>query len=119
MRLATLTLALAGLLSVGSTFAVAGEQPTNVPTASLLTTATDQAVVTPVSRYVYRPAPAWRGYYYGRPYTTYRPRYYWYAPQYYDDRVYPVYPYRTYYYDPNGFRFEYYGPRGRSFEFEF
>jgi hypothetical protein len=43
MQLATLILAMLGLLSVGTTLAVAREQPANVPAAPCLTTATDEA----------------------------------------------------------------------------
>jgi hypothetical protein len=115
MRLATLTLAMLGLLSVGTTFAFAQEQPANVATAPNLTTVADEAVVTFVHRPVYRAAPGWYGYYRNPPYYTYRPRVYWYGPpRYYG---YDVEPYSGYYY-PNGFGFEYHGPR-RSFSFGF
>ena len=53
MRLATITLALAGLLSLGATRAVAQDQPFNAPTSSYLTTSPDPIVVTPVARYVW------------------------------------------------------------------
>ena len=115
MRLATLTLAMLGLLFVGTAFAVAQEQSANVPAAPYLTAAANDAAVTFVHRPVYRSVPGWYGYYRYPPYYTYRPRSYWYGPpRYYD---YYVNPYPGYYY-PNGFGFEYYGPR-RSFSFGF
>jgi hypothetical protein len=114
MRLATLTLAMLGLLSVGTTFAVAQERFANVPAAPRVAAIADQAVVTPVRWYAYRPVPGWDGVY-RYPYYTYRPRYNWYVPpRYYG---YYVDPDSDYYY-PNGFEFDYRGPR-RSFSFGF
>jgi hypothetical protein len=63
MRLATLTLAMLGLLFVGTTFAVAQERAVNVPAAPYLTVATDEAVVAPVRWYVSTPGPGWYGSY--------------------------------------------------------
>ena len=97
MRLATLTLAMLGLLCVGTTFAEA------------------QEVVTPVVPYAYTPSPGGYAYYGYPPSYTYGQRSYWYGrPRYYD---YYATPYPGYYY-PNGFGFEYRGPR-RSFSFGF
>jgi len=114
MRLATLTLAMLGLLFVGTTFAVAQERRVNVPAAPSPTTLADQAVVTPVGWYVSRPGPERYGYRRYPPYT-YRPRSHWYGPPRYHG--YYADPYPGYYY-PNGFGFEYHGPR-RSFSFGF
>jgi hypothetical protein len=115
MRRITFILAVCGLLSVITTFAVAQERSVNVTTSPVLTTVADQVAVTPVRWYVYKPASGWYGYYRYPPYYTYRPRYYWYGPpRYYD---YYADPYPGYYY-PNGFGLEYYGPR-RSYYFGF
>ena len=117
MRMATLALAILGLLFFGTAFVAAREQSTNVPAAAYATAAANNAVVTPVRWYVYRPVPGWHSYYRYAPYYTYRPRSYWYGPPRFYDYRYAV-PYRGYSYDPNGFSFEYYGPR-RSFSFGF
>ena len=114
MRLTTLTLAMLGLLLVGTTFAVAQERSANVPAAPYVVAAADEGVVTPVRWHAYRPVPGWYGYYSYPPYYTYRPRYWYGPPRYYE---YYADPSPGYYY-PNGFGFEYHGPR-RSFSFDF
>jgi hypothetical protein len=116
MRFMTLaTLAMLGLLSVGATFAAAQVRPVNAPAAPAVTTVADEAVITFVRRPVYRSAPGWYTYDRYPPYSVYGPRY-WYAPPRY--RAYYDYPYRDYYYYPDGVGFEYYGPRA-SFRFGF
>ncbi len=119
MRMATLALAVLGMLLIGTAAALAQEWSANPTDASYLTAATDQAVVTPVRRYIYGPAPAWGGYYYAYPrYYGYRPYAYGYAPRPYYGYYYPS-PYAAYgYYQPYGFGFTYAGPR-RSFSFGF
>jgi hypothetical protein len=114
MRMATLALAILGLLFVGTSVIAAQAQIPRAPAAANVTLAANDVVVTPVRWYAYRPAPRWNGYYRYVPYQTYRPRSYWYAPRYYDYGV--AVPYRSYYYPPYGYGFEYYGPR-RSFYF--
>jgi hypothetical protein len=114
MRLATITLATLGLMVVGTTFALARERLANAPAAPYVTTVADQVVATPVRWYGYRPVPAYRypGYY------AYRPGYYWSGPpRYYDYYVAPYPGYPGYYY-PNGFGFQFQGPR-RAFSFAF
>jgi hypothetical protein len=110
MRLAALTLALVGLLCVGTTRA-AQDQVVNAPAASYAV-ATNRAVITPVQYYAYRPGVYGYSYYtpyYGStPYYTYRPYYYGYTPYYYD---YGYYPYSNYYYQPYNYGYRYYGAR--------
>jgi hypothetical protein len=115
MRFATSTVAILGLLCLGTTFAAAQERTANVPATPVVTTVADEVLVTPVRRYVYQPVPGWHNYYSPQPYYTYRPRYYWYGPP----RYYNYYadPDWRYYY-PSGFDFEFHGPR-RSFSFGF
>ncbi len=118
MRLVTLTLAMLGLLTVGTARAVTPDQPAG-PAASGVTAVASEVTVTPVGWYGY--APGWRAYGY-RPYV-YAPRAYWYGPGVYNGNypgvyAYPyAYPYPGYYY-PNGFSFQYNGPR-RSFSFAY
>jgi hypothetical protein len=116
MRVATLTLALLGLLFVGATYAADQQRAAIVPAGPHVAIVTDGAVVTPARRYVYESAPGWYRYYYSYPpYSTYRPRYYWYAlPRVDEDGVVPY----SGYYVPNGFNFQFNGPR-RSFGFGF
>ncbi len=116
MRVATLALAMAGLLLVGPKFAVGEDRPDRMPMTTNAVASGSDVVITPVHRYVYRPAPGWYGYYRSTPYTVYRGDYYRpRPPRYYN---YDVYPNPGYYYYPNGFEFEYHGPR-RSFSFGF
>ncbi|HLA85835.1 MAG TPA: hypothetical protein VJL29_13675 [Thermoguttaceae bacterium] len=117
MRLATRTLSVLAILFAGTMFAVAQERPGNVTTASHLTTATDEPVITFVHRPAYRHDRGWYGYYHYPPYRVHGPHYYyWYGPPRYHE--YPVVPYRSYYPYGPGFGFEFHGPR-RSFSFGF
>ena len=119
MRLATLTLAMLGLLTMGAASALAQERPTNLSPAPGVTVATDNPAITVVRHPRYDRDLRWRYYqhrYYPR-YDTYRRGYYWYdgpRPYGYYAAPYPGY----YYYNPRGFGFEYYGPRG-GFSFGF
>ncbi len=117
MRVAALALAMLGLLSIGTARAMADDWSAGPPAVGV-TVPADYATVTPVRWYGY--APGWRAYPY-RPYYAYGPRAYWYGPRwnygYYPGVYASPYPYGAYYY-PNGFSFQYNGPR-RSFSFGF
>jgi hypothetical protein len=114
MRLATFTMAVLGLLTVGAAMAVAHEGPAS--SAIALAAAADRPAVTPVRWYPYGPGPVWYGHHHYRPwpYYTYRPRYYWGGDPCYGDYAVPY----TGYYQPYGFGFQFNGPR-RSFSFGF
>jgi hypothetical protein len=116
MRMATLTLAALGILFVGTTFAANRERVVTVPAAPQVTVAANVDVAVPVRRYVYSYRPQWYGYYTYSPDVVVRPRDYLYVPPRYDGDD-TVVPYRGYY-APNGFNFEFNGPR-RSFGFSF
>jgi hypothetical protein len=110
MRRITLILAALGLLAFTATSAVA-QTPAPTPVAAIGVAPADQAVITPVRGYVYRPAWGWYGYPV-RPY--YRPYVYSYdyvTPGYYNPGY--VYPSYDYVY-PDRYGFRYWGPR-RSF----
>lgn len=109
MRLTALGVVALGLLFMGPARSVAQEQLVNVPVAPSVLVAADQAAVEPVARYVYRPA-------YGYTYYDYSPTYTYYPPYYgypYGTPVYRYYgaPYGYGYYYPNGYGYEYVGPR--------
>lgn len=118
MRSATITLAVLGLLFVGTTFVSAQQLPLPVPAAPYVTTAANVVVVTPTQQYGYQPAPEWyRDYYRYAPYDTYGPNVYRHGvPRYYEYHAQPYSGY--YYYYPNGVGFEYPRP-SRSFGYGF
>ena len=109
MRRVALMLAVFGLLTAGAVSALAQEPIISSAPGAVVTGVTDQAVVTPVRRYVYYGDPGWSTYPYAGGYYTYRPAYPWrsyYYPGYYPS----YYPGYRYYAAPG---FYYSGPRIR------
>jgi hypothetical protein len=119
MRLAILSLAFAGILAFGATFAVAADVAANMSAIPYVTASADtNSALTPVQwvRYprVYRYSYPYYGYAYPnygyaypnygysyQPYYTYSPQYYQYSTPNYGYYNYS-YPYSAGYYSPNG-----------------